>query len=66
MTKELRAVYLDTLFEQVQEWAERVKNLREEVELESGTGCTWSVTQLGKAMQQLTALENAAAELATV
>lgn len=65
MTKELRAIYLDTLFEQVQEWSEKVKKLREEVELESGTGCTWSVTQLGKAMQQLTALENAAAELAT-
>lgn len=64
MTKELRAVYLDTLFEQVQEWAERVKNLRKEVEVESGTGCTWSMSQLDHALQQLTALENAAAELA--
>lgn len=65
MTKELRTVYLETLFEQVQEWTEKVKELRKEAAVEAGTGCTWSVTQLGKAMQQLTALENAAAELAT-
>lgn len=64
MTKELRAIYLDTLFEQVQEWSEKVKNLRNEIEVESGTGCTWSMTQLGQALHQLTALENAAAELA--
>lgn len=64
MTKELRIVYLEVLFEQVQEWAEKVKQLREEVEVEAGTGCTWSATQLGHALQQLTALENAAAELA--
>jgi len=65
MTKELRTVYLETLFEQVQEWTEKVKELRKEAAVEAGTGCTWSVTQLGQAMQQLTALENAAAELAT-
>lgn len=65
MTKELRTVYLETLFEQVQEWTEKVKELRKEAAVEAGTGWTWSVTQLGKAMQQLTALENAAAELAT-
>lgn len=64
MKKELKTIYLETLFEQVQEWSEKVKKLRKEVEVEAGTGCTWSVTQLGKATQQLTALENAAAELA--
>lgn len=42
----------------------KVKALREEANAESNTGCTWSMTQLGKAMQQLTVLENAAAELA--
>lgn len=63
MTKELRTVYLETLFEQVQEWTEKVNELRKEAAAEAGTGCTWSVTQLGKAMQQLTVLENAAAEL---
>ena len=65
MTKELRTVYLETLFEQVQEWTEKVKELRKEAAVEASTWCTWSVTQLGQAMQQLTALENAAAELAT-
>ena len=64
MTKELRTIYLEALFEQVQEWTEKVKKLRKETAVEAGTGCTWSVTQLGKAMQQLTVLENAAAELA--
>lgn len=64
MTKEQRAIYLDALFEQVQEWSEKVKSLRKEAAVEVGTGCTCSVTQLGKAMQQLTVLENAAAELA--
>lgn len=63
MTKELRTVYLETLFEQVQEWTEKVKELRKEAAVEAGIGCTCSVTQLGKAMQQLTVLENAAAEL---
>lgn len=63
MTKEQRAIYLDALFEQVQEWTEKVKKLRKEAAVEAGTGCTWSVTQLGKAMQQLAVLENAAAEL---
>mgnify|MGYP007107247455 CR=1 FL=1 len=65
MTKEQKAIYLDALFEQVQEWSEKVKKLREEANVESNTGCTWSMTQLGQAMQQLTVLENAAAELAT-
>ena len=65
MNKELRTIYLNCLFEQVQEWSEKVKALREEADAESNTGCTWSVTQLGQAMQQLTVLENAAAELAT-
>lgn len=65
MNKELRTIYLDCLFEQDQEWSEKVKKLREEVNVESNTGCTWSMTQLGQAMQQLTVLENAAAELAT-
>lgn len=65
MNKELRTIYLDCLFEQVPEWSEKVKKLREEVNVESNTGCTWSMTQLGQAMQQLTVLENAAAELAT-
>lgn len=65
MNKELRTIYLDCLLEQVQEWSEKVKKLREEVNVESNTGCTWSMTQLGQAMQQLTVLENAAAELAT-
>lgn len=64
MTKEQRAIYLDALFEQVQEWSEKVKSLRKEAAVEAGTGCTCSVTQLGKAMQQLTVLKNAAAELA--
>lgn len=64
MTKELRTIYLEALFEQVQEWTEKVKKLRKEAAVEAGTGCTCSVTQLGKAMQQLTVLENAAAELA--
>lgn len=64
MTKEQRAIYLDALFEQVQEWSEKVKSLRKEAAVGHGTGCTCSVTQLGKAMQQLTVLENAAAELA--
>lgn len=65
MTKELKAIYLECLHGQIREWSEKVKDLREEVNVESVTGCTWSVTQLGSALQQLTALENAAAELAT-
>lgn len=64
MTKELKSIYLETLHEQIREWSEKVKALREEANAESNTGCTWSMTQLGKAMQQLTVLENAAAELA--
>lgn len=65
MTKELKSVYLEALHEQIPEWSEKVKALREEANAESNTGCTWSMTQLGQAMQQLTVLENAAAELAT-
>lgn len=65
MTKELKSVYLEPLHEQIREWSEKVKALREEANAESNTGCTWSMTQLGQAMQQLTVLENAAAELAT-
>lgn len=65
MTKELKSVYLEALHEQILEWSEKVKALREEANAESNTGCTWSMTQLGQAMQQLTVLENAAAELAT-
>ncbi len=65
MTKELKSVYLEALHEQIREWSEKVKALREEANAESNTGCTWSMTQLGQAMQQLTVLENAAAELAT-
>lgn len=64
MTKELKSVYLEALHEQIREWSEKVKALREEANAESNTGCTWSMTQLGQAMQQLTVLENAAAELA--
>lgn len=64
MTKELKSIYLEALHEQIREWSEKVKNLRNEIEVESGTGCTWSMTQLGQALHQLTALENAAAELA--
>ena len=30
MTKELRTIYLEALFEQVQEWTEKVKKLRKE------------------------------------
>lgn len=40
MTKELRTVYLETLFEQVQEWTEKVKELRKEAAVEASTGCT--------------------------
>lgn len=65
MTKELKSVYLEALHEQIREWSEKVKALREEANAESNTGCIWSMTQLGQAMQQLTVLENAAAELAT-
>lgn len=65
MTKELKSVYLEALHEQIREWSEKVKALREEANAESNTECTWSMTQLGQAMQQLTVLENAAAELAT-
>lgn len=65
MSKELKAIYLECLHEQIRDWAQKVKTLREEVEVEYSTGCAWSVTQLGQAMQQLTALENAATELAT-
>lgn len=65
MTKELKSIYLEALHEQIREWSEKVKALREEANAESNTGCTWSMTQLGQAMQQLTVLENAAAELAT-
>lgn len=64
MTKELKSIYLEALHEQIREWSEKVKSLRKEAAVEAGTGCTCSVTQLGKAMQQLTVLENAAAELA--
>lgn len=64
MTKELKSIYLEALHEQIRDWAQKVKTLREEVEVEYSTGCTWSMTQLGQAMQQLTVLENAAAELA--
>ncbi len=65
MTKELKSIYMEALHEQIREWSEKVKALREEANAESNTGCTWSMTQLGQAMQQLTVLENAAAELAT-
>lgn len=65
ITKELKAIYLEALHEQIREWSEKVNALREEANVESSTGCTWSITQLAQAMQQLTALENAAAELAT-
>ena len=65
MTKELSAIYMEALHEQIRDWAQKVKTLREEAAVEAGTGCIGSVTQLGQAMQQLTALENAAAELAT-
>ena len=64
ITKELKSIYLEALHEQIRDWAQKVKTLREEANVESSTGCTWFVTQLGQAMQQLTALENAAAELA--
>lgn len=64
MTKELSAIYMEALHEQIRDWAQKVKTLREEAAVDAGTRCTWSVTQLGKAMQQLTVLENAAAELA--
>lgn len=64
MTKELSAIYMEALHEQIRDWAQKVKTLREEAAVEAGTGCTCSMTQLGKAMQQLTVLENAAAELA--
>lgn len=64
MTKELKAIYLECLHGQIREWSEKVKKLREEANVESNTGCTWSMTQLGQALQQLTVLENAAAELA--
>lgn len=64
MTKELKSIYMEALHEQIREWSEKVKALREEANAESNTGCTWSMTQLGQAMQQLTVLENAAAELA--
>lgn len=66
MTKELKSIYMEALHEQIREWSEKVKALREEANAESNTGCTWSMTQLGQAMQQLTVLENAAAELAAV
>lgn len=66
MTKELKSIYMEVLHEQIREWSEKVKALREEANAESNTGCTWSMTQLGQAMQQLTVLENAAAELAAV
>lgn len=65
MTKELKSIYMEALHEQIREWSKKVKALREEANAESNTGCTWSMTQLGQAMQQLTVLENAAAELAT-
>lgn len=64
MTKELSAIYMEALHEQIRDWAQKVKTLRKEAAVEAGTGCTCSVTQLGKAMRQLTVLENAAAELA--
>lgn len=38
MTKELRTVYLETLFEQVQEWTEKVKELRKEAAVEAEPG----------------------------
>lgn len=64
MTKELKTIYLECLHAQIKEWSEKVKDLRNEIDVEFGTGCTWSQTQLCQALQQLTALENAAAELA--
>lgn len=63
MTKELRAIYLETLREQIKEWSKKVKDLRNEIDVEFGTGCTWSQTQLSQALQQLSALEKAAVEL---
>lgn len=65
MTKELKTIYLECLHTQIKEWSEKVKDLRNEIDVEFDTGCTWSQTQLRQALHQLTALENAAAELAT-
>lgn len=44
MTKELSAIYMEALHEQIRDWAQKVKTLREEAAVEAGTGCTWSVT----------------------
>lgn len=51
MTKELKSIYLEALHEQIREWSEKVKNLRNEIDVEFGTGCTWSQTQLSQALQ---------------